>query len=61
MSETKDVYTVEDSPKEIWLEPQCCEAVTDRCWMLRGEDCPECGSPAVRYVRADLAYVWRKP
>jgi len=52
----KDIYTLEDSPEEIWLEPQCCADEREgRSWSVRKEeDCPECGSPAVRYIRADL-------
>lgn len=52
-------WTVADSPAEIWLEPQCAENGDEgRTWGDKDafdDTCDECGSPAVRYVRADMA------
>jgi hypothetical protein len=49
-------YTIQDSPETCWLTPQCeADADEGRQWCEnRPEDCPECGSPAIKYVRADL-------
>ena len=50
-----DRYTVADSPAEIWLSPQCEEQDEGRSWEASSLcDCPDCGAPAVRYIRADL-------
>ena len=51
-------FSLNDSPEEIWLEPQCAgEQYEGRCWCTRpdGERCEECGAPWVKYLRADLA------
>lgn len=50
-------YLVTDSPKEIWLEPQCGSGsgTERRCWSSHDPgECEDCKSPSVRYIRADL-------
>ena len=51
-------YTIKDSQEEIWLEPQCAEhSYEGRTWAHNcawDEKCGECGSPPVKYRRADL-------
>lgn len=51
-------YKIEDSHEEIWLEPQCAEhSYEGRTWAHNcawDEKCGECGSPPVKYRRADL-------
>ena len=44
-----------EGPERIWLEPLCDDAdPEERCWCTDPlEDCQECDSPAVPYVRQD--------
>lgn len=51
------LYSDEESPKGVWLSPQCDEANQEgRIWCrAKIDDCPECGSPSVHYIRADLS------
>lgn len=50
------MYTEKDSPEVIWLAPkhddqyerEWCE---DNVW---GNECEDCGSKTVKYIRADL-------
>lgn len=37
----------------IWLQPLC--NVDQRCWSEMPQDCDECGSKSVEYVRLDVA------
>lgn len=47
-----DKFSIAESPERIWLAPQCED---ERCWCPdKLDDCDECHSPAVEYVRADL-------
>jgi hypothetical protein len=39
--------------KAIWLEPLCC--VDERSWCKDPQPCDDCGLPAIKYIRADLA------
>ena len=50
-------FTIDDSPPAIWLEPRCAPADEGQQWCqddVWGE-CETCHSPAVKYIRADLA------
>src|SRR5437868_10340340 len=54
----REAYSAADDHKEIWLEPKCSDVCGDgRSWCQDDvwEKCDECGSPAVKYIRADLA------
>ncbi len=58
MTDARDKqFVITESPERIWLEPQCNEdAYEGRSWCQNKlDDCEECQSPAVEYVRADLA------
>lgn len=50
-------YALSDSPETIWLEAQCAGDLDQRHWAADnpwGDECLECGSPCVQYVRQDI-------
>lgn len=50
---TNDAERVSDSPKRIYLSPNCGD--DDRTWCEDDQGpCDECGAPSVEYVRADI-------